>query len=157
ALPHDPDRLFPSWLGVLMGAQSTDWGDEPGIALGEGLFWASMVVSALISFLLFGRGQDHLTQSLENSPRLNHFLKTGYSIERVGHGLVTGLGKGSDFVETWLNQKLSVEWIPRGIVKSLSATAYWINRADQKVYAQEESILRKWIDVPAKALQLIQN
>ena len=43
------------------------------------------------------------------------------------------------------------------IERALRFPARWLDIADREIYAREESLLRKWVEVPAKALQLIQN
>ena len=156
-IPHDPDRLFPSWMGILFGQSATDWGDDSEVVLAQSLVWSCLAVAGLVSYWLFGRGFDLFNRALKNSPRLKRFLQTGYSAGRIGNGLIAGLTSAGHFFELWLSEKLSISWFPTAIETVLNHSSRWVNRTDQKVYTRQESLLRQWVEVPIKTLQLIQN
>jgi hypothetical protein len=78
-------------------------------------------------------------------------------VEKVGGGIVVGLTSAGNFLERWLTENLSTGWIPKAITAALRYPSRLIDSVDQKAYAGEESLLRQWVDVPIKTLQLIQN
>jgi hypothetical protein len=154
---HDADRLFPSWLSSLFGASSAELSDESGFALGQSVLWSTLVLGSVISFWLFGRGQDLAVRGLSTHPKVRKFLQTGYSIDRAGESFFTLLKKIGNAVETWVSEVVSNEWIPSVMVKALTVPARGINEADQKLYRAGEKTLKQWIELPAKVLQLIQS
>jgi hypothetical protein len=159
-IPHDTDRIFPAWSAIIFAnptGSSGEWADESAMALGQSLLWISLAVAAGLGFWLFGRGQDLLQESLERAPRLRDFFVSGYFVTKIEKGAVRALQVAGAFSEKWVTEKVSVQWVPRLVVTFLTYPARWLDVADRKIYAQEESFLRKWVEVPAKALQLIQN
>jgi hypothetical protein len=160
-IPHDPDRLFPSWLSTLFGLTTSEPPDqaaiENGTALGQSLLWSTLVLAAALSFWLFGRGQDLAVNFLASRAGVRKFFQTGYSIDRVGELFVFGLKKLGSVTEKWVSEKISTDWIPLGFVKVLTVPARRINEADQKLYKLEETTVRQWSELPAKVLQLVQS
>ena len=156
ALPHDPDRVFSSWFGVLFGSSATEWGDDSTVAVGEGLFWAGVILPGLFSFWLFGRG-DRVIKSLRGSPGLYRFLQTGYGIDHAGEWMDIAFRRTGKFLEYWISEKISITWLPAKLQRALNATAHRIARVDQRVYLRGGMLFRQWFEAPAKTFQLILN
>lgn len=157
AISHDPDRAFASWISILLNNPNADWWDDANVVLGQSLLWSTLAVSSLLSIWLFGQRQDRVTVGLSRSPRLRQFLETDLAVDRLGLLILKGLKSGSGFLEKWINEKITVQWIPYWTETILGVAARWTDRADRKIYAQEVSTLRRWVDIPAKATQLVQN
>ena len=89
-IPHDVDRLFPSWFSVIFGPAAGEWGDESALALGEGLLWAAVALAGGLGLWFFSRGQDSPASFFERSPKLRDFLGSGFRVDRVGGSCCSG-------------------------------------------------------------------
>jgi len=158
-IPHDPDRLFVSWLGLIFSStgSGSEWGDESGLVLGQSVLWSTVAIAGGFGFWLFARGENLLDQFLGRAPKLKTFLASGYSSGRIGGALVNAIRTAGEFTEHWVSDKLSGQWIPKSVETSLRHLSGWLDRADTGIHEGEASLLRQLTQVPAKAVQLVQN
>jgi hypothetical protein len=160
-IPHDPDRVFSSWLDLIFGSSGSgtapEWADDSISGIAEGAFAATLLLPILMSIWLFGRGQDRINHSLRKATGFRQVISSGFGADRVGNGLVYVIAQVAAFLDERLTSRVLVKWIPKYLGIMVHTISKMVGTADRKVHEGEGAILRQWVEVPAKALQLIQN
>jgi len=152
----NPDRLFRSFFEDLFGRHS-EFTQLEDFITASGLYWGVTLVAFLTAFWTSGRKEDQWEKLAALIPRTSNFLKLGYRVDSVSHRVTCGVIFLGQIAEKWVDQKIWKQWVPMGVTVGISRISKILAQVDAGISSNLVSSLRKFVEVPAKLLQMIQT
>jgi hypothetical protein len=156
-LMGSPDRVFNSFFNEFFGAKVWEFANAEDYISASGLYWGTLLFGLFTAYWMSGRKEDLWATLAGVMPRSSRFLAQGYGVD----GLIAHFGKGliasGKFAEKLVDQKIWTEWIPRGLFVAIKTVSDSVTRIDSRLTGIWDVGLKKTVEVPAKALQLVQT
>jgi hypothetical protein len=153
----NPDRIFSSPLALFFGASGDAWGDDASIAPASGLYWVLLAVAAFAAFWTAGRRPDFWPGVSRSVPRLSSFVLSGYGADFVFARIRAGLAWSGALSVRFFDRNVWESWVPGLLGGGARRGAALVARADLSLSRGIGGMLRRWVDTPSRALQLIQS
>ncbi|MGK5083590.1 hypothetical protein WDW37_09820 [Bdellovibrionota bacterium FG-1] len=153
----NPDCFLTSFLTQFFGAAANNWGEEGSYGTASALYWGVLLIASVAAYLTAGK-RPHLWPAISRSlPRFSAFVASGYGVdpffEKVAE-VLSRVGRAS----TWLvDREIWGFWLPHGLTTALRRGAAAIALGDSRFSFWVGGALRRWVEVPSKVLQVIQN
>ena len=151
------DQIFGSLFSDFFGVQTEAISNQTDFVSASGLYWGSLILAFATAFWTAGRKDDKWNAFAERFPRLGQFLCGGYGTDHVVSHFANGmiwLGRSAD---TLIDQKISTEWIPKGLYIGLKNVSSVVTAIDFRISFYLIFALKKLVEVPARFLQLVQT
>lgn len=151
ALPGDIDRVFPSLFEALFGSSLQQPVDEARFVAVSSIFWASLLLAAAAGYwasLRLRAGPVH---------RFGRYIAGGYGIDAGARRALSGVTWFANGTQWLVDEKIWRQWIPTTLSTGVHGMASLVSRADQALTGRSSRVLGRWIEAPAKLLQLIQS
>ena len=157
AVPGDPDRVFPGLSALLFGSSAATWGDDATIAASCGVYWAALLCAAGLAAWTTGRRPEFWPGVQRGIPRLSAFVLSGYGVDAAMTRLRAGLAWVGAASGRCLDRGVWEAWVPALLGRGLRRGAAAFAAADLKLSRGLGTLARGSVDLPSRALQLIQN
>lgn len=151
ALPGDLDQVFPSLFSTVFGSSLDTAVDGPTFAVVSSLFWAAILLGAAAGYWISLRLRSGPTH------RVGQTIATGYGVDLGARKVLTGVTWFADRTQWLVDEKIWRQWIPLAIGSGVHGVAGLVSRADLAVTGFSRRALSRWIEAPAKLVQLIQS
>ncbi len=153
----NPDRLTQSLFEGFFGSGSINFTNATDFISASGLYWGAFLFAFIAAYWTTGRDEDRWVSLQSSFPKTTQFIVSGYSVDKAVKLMARGLLWFGTSTEALIDQKIWMEWLPLGLFKGVKGVSEIIHRMDMKITSFLESGLKGAVEVPAKALQLIQT
>lgn len=157
AIPGNPDRIFHSLLTLLLGPNGEAWGDDAAIGPASGVYWLIVVLAAGSAFWTAGRRPDFWPGVTRSVPRLSAFVTSGYRVDALIERIRDGLVWAGSMSVRFFDRNVWESWVPGLLGRGARKGAAVVAIADLRISRGIGGMLKRWVETPSKALQLVQN
>jgi hypothetical protein len=152
----DPDRLFRSLFNDFF-ASRVELAHPEDYFTALGLYVGVILLAFLTAYWTSGRKEDQWEKLAAIFPRISQFLKRGYGVDLAALRMTYAIVVLGQFTEKWIDEKIWKEWLPVGLSNGTKSVSRVLAQIDEKVSSNLGSSFRRFVEVPAKLLQLIQT
>jgi hypothetical protein len=156
-LQGSPDRFMTSLFDHFFGLIHGDILQSENFISVSGLYWGTLVFSALLAYWVSGRKQDRWLILTSFFPKSSQFISGGYGVDLAMERGMEGVEWLGKLTEKLVDEKIWSVWIPKGLISVTHAVSEATHQADVKIYSVLSLILKKLVDLPGKILQLVQT
>ena len=156
-IPGNPDEIFPSVLNLFFGAQAGKITNESAAISSSVVYWSTWIFGFGIGLWLAKARNEPMLAAYRALPKFSKFVATGYGIEDRVSQLYRWTRILGSSLEWLIDKKLWNEWVPNALAQGITwgSTGWLVFEA--RVSDRGRVILARFINVPAKMLQLIQS
>ena len=156
-LPDRSDELIPSLFVHFFGHPAIAFSPSVDYIYACGLYWGALLLGFMTAYWTSGRREDqwHLLKSA--MPKATRFLAGGYQVDQVIRQFGQGLVWVGNQTAYYVDHKIWQVWVPVSFSRGIRQVSKVFTLLDTRLSAGLNEMLRKWIEVPAKILQLIQS
>ncbi|MBI2711497.1 MAG: hypothetical protein HYX41_01360 [Bdellovibrio sp.] len=151
------DRVLPSLLEGVFGAPGMDFKDSPESWSASSFYWGVLLISLLTAYWTSGRKEDKWTRIAQVFPRVSSFVAQGFQMDLFYKKFVQTLAWVGRSASRVIDGRIWSEWVPAGITYFLERVSSLFRGVDAAISDGIGTSVRKVIEVPGKALQLVQT